>query len=90
MPITVLTDRQVKFLLNNLTTAEVQTLQDSMRCALHEYATGASSSQVSTDDQPNKTIVSARNGTTTLFMPSIITGSMGIKGTSSSNALSQF
>ncbi|POS84151.1 hypothetical protein EPUL_004877 [Erysiphe pulchra] len=79
MPITVLTDRQVKFLLNNLTTAEVQTLQNSMRCALHDYATGASSSQISTDDQPNKTIVSTRSGTTTLFMPSVITGSMGIK-----------
>ncbi|KAI6245546.1 hypothetical protein HI914_06786 [Erysiphe necator] len=79
MPITVLTDRQVKFLLNNLTTDEVLNLQNSMRCALYDYATGASSSQVSTDDQPHKTKVSARNGTTTLFMPSVISGSMAVK-----------
>ncbi|TQS37777.1 hypothetical protein Golomagni_01738 [Golovinomyces magnicellulatus] len=75
----------VKYLLNNLSKTEVHTLQDSMRYALHEYATGASSSQISTDDQPNRTIVSMRNGKTTLFMPAVTTGSIGMKGISSNN-----
>ncbi|RKF57881.1 Uncharacterized protein GcM3_185039 [Golovinomyces cichoracearum] len=79
MPLTILTDYQVKYLLNNLSKSEVHTLQDSMRYALHEYATGASSSQISTDDQPNRTMVSTRNGKTTLFMPAVTTGSIGMK-----------
>ncbi|KAK2627317.1 hypothetical protein QTJ16_003283 [Diplocarpon rosae] len=79
MPLTVLSDENVKEILHNLTRDDVATLQVAMRDALHEYATGTMTGACAYN-QPNRTVVeSAQNSTTTLFMPSISTSSIAIK-----------
>ncbi|EPQ63744.1 hypothetical protein BGT96224_2422, partial [Blumeria graminis f. sp. tritici 96224] len=80
MSLTILTDNQVKYLLNSLTVDDVHSFQDSMRNALHGYATGATFSNNSMEDQPPRTVVGSKNGTTSLFMPSVTTNNMGVKG----------
>lgn len=80
MPLTIITDNQVKFLLNTLTKNEVHNFQDSIGCALHEYATG-SSSHSTCEDQPGRSIITLRNGTSTMFMPSATPHCLGVKGT---------
>ncbi|KAI6710234.1 hypothetical protein JHW43_007251 [Diplocarpon mali] len=79
MPLTVLSDVNVKEVLHSLTRDDVAALQISMRNALHEYATGTMN-RASADNQPNRTVIeSAENSTTTLFMPSISSSSIAIK-----------
>ncbi|CZS98963.1 hypothetical protein WAI453_008447 [Rhynchosporium graminicola] len=80
MPLTILSDENVKEVLNNLTRDDVATLQDAMTRAIHEYATGTTNSGACADNQPKRTVIeSASNGTTTLFMPSISSSALGIK-----------
>ncbi|KAL2075824.1 hypothetical protein VTL71DRAFT_767 [Oculimacula yallundae] len=80
MPLTILSDENVKELLNNLTKDDVATLQFAMQDAIHEYATGTTNSGACADNQPSRTVIeSASNGTTTLFMPSISSSSLGVK-----------
>ncbi|PBP27882.1 ornithine cyclodeaminase [Diplocarpon rosae] len=79
MPLTVLSDENVKEIFHNLTRDDVAALQKAMRDALHEYATGTMTGACAYN-QPNRTVVeSAQNSTTTLFMPSISTSSIAIK-----------
>ncbi|KAH6723971.1 hypothetical protein BKA61DRAFT_727744 [Leptodontidium sp. MPI-SDFR-AT-0119] len=80
MPLTILSDENVKEVLNSLTKEDVATLQIAMRNSLHEYATGTTNSGACADNQPKRTVIeSASTGTTTLFMPSISSSSLGIK-----------
>lgn len=81
MPLTVLSDENVKNILDNLTKEDVTTLQTAMRNAIHEYATGTTNSGACADNQPKRTVIeSASNATTTLFMPSISSSAIAIKG----------
>jgi hypothetical protein len=80
MPLTVLTDSQVKQILNNLTKEEVEDLQAELRHSLHEYSTGTNSSGAAAVNQPKRTILESNNGTTSLFMPSTSSTGIGIKG----------
>ncbi|KUJ21762.1 NAD(P)-binding protein [Mollisia scopiformis] len=79
MPLTVLTDANVKDILQSLDREELLDLQSSMREALHEYATGTTSSGASAANQPNRTVIESSNGTTTLFMPSTSSSGIGMK-----------
>ncbi|KAK0129850.1 hypothetical protein ONS96_000399 [Cadophora gregata f. sp. sojae] len=80
MPLTVLSDENVKEVLNNLTKENVETLQIAMRNAIHEYATGTTNSGACADNQPKRTVIeSASTGTTTLFMPSISSSALAVK-----------
>jgi ornithine cyclodeaminase/alanine dehydrogenase-like protein (mu-crystallin family) len=79
MPLTILSDTNVKNLLHTLTQDEVKGLQKSMRNALHEYATGTTNSGACAENQPDRTVIESINGTTTLFMPSTSSTGLGIK-----------
>ncbi|KAI1005384.1 hypothetical protein K3495_g2835 [Podosphaera aphanis] len=79
MPVTILNERQVTHLLNNLTKSDVHNFQDSMRIALHEYAAGKTTSNELVDDQPRRTVMNCVNGTTKLFLPASSTHWTGIK-----------
>lgn len=80
MPLTVLTDANVKEVLQGLDREELLGLQSSMQVALHEYATGTTTSGAAAANQPNRTVVEATSGTTTLFMPSTSSSGIGMKG----------
>jgi hypothetical protein len=81
MSLTILTDQNVKDILQSLDREELLGLQSSMRLALHEYATGTNSSGAAAANQPNRTVIESSNGTTTLFMPSTSSSGIGMKGT---------
>jgi len=80
MPLTVLTDSEVKKILNNLTKEEVETLQAGLRQSLHEYSTGTNNSGAAAVNQPKRTVLESNNGTTSLFMPSTSSTGIGMKG----------
>jgi hypothetical protein len=80
MPLTVLSDTDVKNLLRNLTLHDVEKFQASLRLALHEYSTGTQDNDACATHQPERTSVKSANGTTTLFMPSTNTSGIGMKG----------
>ena len=80
MPLTILSDENVKSLLASLTSGEVEALQISMRNALHEYSNGTQDQEGCSDHQPKRSVMEQKNGNTTLFMPSISKIGIGIKG----------
>ena len=80
MPLTVLTDAEVKGILENLTKDAVETLQDSMKNALHEYSTGKTNDGACANNQPKRTISNWKDGSTSLFMPSTSSAGIGLKG----------
>ncbi|KAF4632004.1 hypothetical protein G7Y89_g6122 [Cudoniella acicularis] len=79
MPLTILSDTDVKNLLNNLTRADVESLQHSLRQALHEYSTGTQDDGCCSDNQPERTVLESHRGNTTLFMPSTSSSGIGMK-----------
>ena len=83
MPLTILTDSNVKDLLDNLTVEDVESLQASMRQALHKYSTGNQNDEACSMHQPVGTLLaSEKHGTNTLFMPSKGSEGIGMKGMS--------
>jgi hypothetical protein len=85
MSLTVLSDANVKQILNSLTKDEVETLQAGLRSSLHEYSTGTNSSGAAAVNQPKRTVLESSTGTTSLFMPSTSTTGIGMKGADFSN-----
>jgi ornithine cyclodeaminase/alanine dehydrogenase-like protein (mu-crystallin family) len=80
MPLTILSDSQVKEILENLTKEDVETLQESMKNALHEYSTGKTNDGACANNQPKRTISEWKDGSTSLFMPSTSSAGIGLKG----------
>ena len=81
MPLTVLTDQDVRTLLHSLTKTDILNIQQSLADALHYYSTA-----VEDDDngccasyQPKRTQLTRKDGSTTLFMPANSMDSMGVK-----------
>ncbi|KAL2162199.1 hypothetical protein VTH06DRAFT_7112 [Thermothelomyces fergusii] len=76
MTLTVLTDDEIRSLLENLTLDDLEGFSDALASALYEYSTGASSDgkadgEESDTRQPERISVRRRDtGATTLFMPS--------------------
>jgi hypothetical protein len=81
MPLTVLSDSNVKKLLHSLTKSDVEALQKSLRHALHEYSTGTQDDAACSSQQPERTSHMSPNGLTMLFMPSTSSSGLGMKGT---------
>ncbi|KAE8451555.1 hypothetical protein EG329_003628 [Mollisiaceae sp. DMI_Dod_QoI] len=79
MPLTILSDADVKDILQSLDKEELTDLQTSMQVALHEYATGTTAAGAAAANQPNRTVIESSNGTTTLFMPSTSSSGIGMK-----------
>ncbi|KAK0628993.1 hypothetical protein B0T17DRAFT_524319 [Bombardia bombarda] len=77
MTLSILTDDEIRALLENLTASELDVFLRQLQAALHEYSTGT---QLSAIHQPERTSVySATTGATTLFMPSVSPAGHGIK-----------
>jgi hypothetical protein len=72
MPLTVLSDGDVRNLLLQLTKQDILDLQQSLADALHYYSTTTeedSSNGCSSSYQPLRTSLKRGDGQTTLFMP---------------------
>ena len=81
MALSVLTDLEIRALLENLTAEELEAFRNSLKSALHEYSTGTQSIEDGYIHQPKRTTISSeKTGKTTLFMPSCSTVGVGVKG----------
>lgn len=80
MPLTILSGQDVKDILHNLSIADVEELQRTMRTALHEYSTGTQEDDACATHQPERTVLVSSSGATTLFMPSTSNTAIGMKG----------
>lgn len=80
MTLTVLTDDQIRSLLENLTLPELAGFQDALASALHEYSTTRQDETTSVHQPERISVHSAATGATTLFMPSCNSTGNGIKG----------
>jgi hypothetical protein len=81
MALTVLNDKEVKGLLEELTLEEAGEFVHNLKTALHDYSNGTQSMTDAEIHQPERTVIrSSSNKTTTLFMPSSSQVGYGIKG----------
>lgn len=78
MPLTVLTDSDVRALLLTLNKDDVSDLQHNLADALHSYSTGDMDSGCCSSFQPPRTVIK-RNGATTVFLPASSGDAVGIK-----------
>lgn len=83
MTLTVLTDDEIRLLLENLTQDDLLSFRDELKTALHGYSTGTQKpSEWKSIHQPERTSIhNDFRGTNTLFMPSAGPDGLGIKGT---------
>ena len=80
MSLTVLTDSDIKHLLQDLTLKDLERFQDQMRRSLHEYSTGTQDDDCCSLHQPRRTVLESKQKRTTLFMPSTSSAGIGMKG----------
>jgi ornithine cyclodeaminase/alanine dehydrogenase-like protein (mu-crystallin family) len=81
MPLTILTDTQVRTLLLSLTKQDILDLQQSLADALHYYSTSTEndSNDCCSSYQPLRTSLKRSDGQTTLFMPASSNDGLGVK-----------
>lgn len=79
MPLTVLSQSQLRSLLLSLNRDEIIGLQRSLAEALRDYSTGSQDRGCSASYQPQRTAITRNNGCTTLFMPATTGQTIGIK-----------
>ncbi|KAL9027557.1 MAG: hypothetical protein Q9196_003936 [Gyalolechia fulgens] len=80
MPLTVLSDSDIRSLLFSLNREDVLSLQGNLAEALHEYSTGTQETTgCCHSNQPQRISIPAANNQTTLFMPASTSTSRGIK-----------
>jgi hypothetical protein len=80
MTLTVLTDDQIRSLLENLTAAELEGFRRALASALHEYSAGGKGGQTAIHQPERISVHSTATGATTLFMPSCNSAGNGVKG----------
>lgn len=81
MSLSVLTDEQIRLLLESLTADELESFILNLKGALHDYSNGSQVPGESDIHQPHRqTVNSSRTGATTLFMPSSSPAGVGVKG----------
>ncbi|KAL1594449.1 hypothetical protein SLS60_010209 [Paraconiothyrium brasiliense] len=81
MPLTVLTDSEVRTLLLGLKKQDILDLQQSLADALHYYSTSTDQDHngCSSSYQPLRTSLKRNDGQTTLFMPASSNDGLGLK-----------
>ncbi|KAF2830602.1 NAD(P)-binding protein [Ophiobolus disseminans] len=82
MPLTILSDSDVRHLLLQLTKQDILDLQQSLADALHYYSTATeedTSNGCSSSYQPLRTSLKRGDGQTTLLMPASSNDGMGVK-----------
>ena len=78
MPLTVLTDSDVREVLLTLNKDDLNEMQLNLAEALHSYSTGDTNSPCCSSFQPQRTVIK-KKGITTLFMPASTGTSVGMK-----------
>ncbi|KAL9061269.1 MAG: hypothetical protein Q9162_000143 [Coniocarpon cinnabarinum] len=81
MPLTVLSDDDVRTVLEGLSKGDVHDMHCALADALHSYSTSTepASSGCCSSNQPKRLQVKLTSGATTLFMPSVADNGVGIK-----------
>ncbi|KAK2756209.1 hypothetical protein FQN54_005617 [Arachnomyces sp. PD_36] len=79
MPLTILTSAQTRSLLLSLTYDDIASLQHNLAEALREYSTGNQETGCCAAYQPQRTVITRKNGITTAFMPASTGDSVGMK-----------
>ncbi|KAI1880998.1 hypothetical protein JX265_001238 [Neoarthrinium moseri] len=80
MALAVLSDEDIRSLLESLTREEAEEFAHSLKCALHEYSTGTQSIEAGLIHQPDRTSVHSQlTNATTLFMPSCSAAGHAVK-----------
>ncbi|KAF2690191.1 NAD(P)-binding protein [Lentithecium fluviatile CBS 122367] len=81
MPLTILTDAEVRALLHALTKQDILDLQQSLADALHYYSTSTEddANDCCSSYQPLRTALKRSDGQTTLFMPASSNDGFGVK-----------
>ncbi|KAI9659698.1 MAG: hypothetical protein M1831_003596 [Alyxoria varia] len=81
MGLTILNDEDVKDVLDSLTKEDVEQLHHSLADAMHSYSTAVApvDSDCCASNQPERMHIKLRDGATTLFMPALSDGGMGVK-----------
>lgn len=79
MPLTVLTEAQVRALLLSLSRDDVLSMQRTLAEALREYSTGNQDQGCSASYQPQPTAITRKDGNMTLFMPASTGHTTGMK-----------
>lgn len=81
MPLTILTDAEVRTLLHSLTKQDILDLQQSLADALHYYSTSTEEdlNGCGSSYQPLRTALQRGDGQTTLFMPASSNDGLGVK-----------
>lgn len=79
MPLTILSQAQLRSLLLSLTREEIIELQHKLAESLREYSTGSQEQGCSSSYQPQRTAITRANGCTTLFMPASTGQTIGMK-----------
>lgn len=81
MPFTVLSDANVRDVLDTLSKEDVLNMHMALADALHSYstATDTDNSGCSATNQPNRMSMPLKNGSTTLVMPATSDNALGVK-----------
>ncbi|KAF2866930.1 hypothetical protein BDV95DRAFT_503854 [Massariosphaeria phaeospora] len=81
MPLTILSDSDVRGLLHSLSKEDILDLQQSLADALHHYSTSTEedSNGCCSSYQPLRTSLKRSDGQTTLFMPASSNDGLGVK-----------
>ena len=80
MPLTVLTDSEVRSVLLSLKQDDILHLQHNLAEALHDYSTGTQETTgCCSENQPQRVSIGKKNGQTTLFMPASTSTTTGVK-----------
>ncbi|KAI6353482.1 hypothetical protein MCOR25_008968 [Pyricularia grisea] len=80
MPLSILSDGQIKDLLEDLTVEELESFQAALKDALHEYSVGTQSRSCQDDSHLERQVVfTPSTGTKSLFMPSHGPPGLGVK-----------
>ncbi|KAH9885560.1 ornithine cyclodeaminase [Xylariomycetidae sp. FL2044] len=80
MSLAVLSDKDIRRVLENLSRDQADEFAHVLKCALHEYSTGTQAVDAGLIHQPERSSIhSSLTGATTLFMPSISPIGHGIK-----------
>ncbi|MBE7182728.1 MAG: hypothetical protein INR71_16230, partial [Terriglobus roseus] len=80
MPLTVLTDVDVRKVLDTLDKADIQMMHKALADALHNYSTATDDgSGCCAANQPSRIAIKRKDGGATLFMPATSDEAMGVK-----------
>ncbi|KAF2400914.1 NAD(P)-binding protein [Trichodelitschia bisporula] len=81
MPLTILSDDDLRTLLHSLTQSDILDLQEVLSDALHQYSTGLAedNNPCCATLQPARSHIKRPDGQTTLFMPASSASAMGVK-----------